>query len=56
MMKSGLPHFPPEVQQYIQTMSISPDKSAVDIIKLAETVTIEDTGKFYSHDGKEIPW
>jgi NAD(P)-dependent dehydrogenase (short-subunit alcohol dehydrogenase family) len=35
---------------------ISPEKSAHDLLKLADALELTDTGRFLNHDGAAIPW
>lgn len=35
---------------------MEPEESAGRLIKLATTVTAKSSGKFFRHDGEEIPW
>lgn len=35
---------------------LSPEKSAEGILTVIETSTLGDTGKFFNHAGRELPW
>ncbi|OSD04961.1 NAD-P-binding protein [Trametes coccinea BRFM310] len=35
---------------------LEPEESVAGILKVITSVTAEDSGKFFSHDGKTIPW
>ncbi len=35
---------------------LAPDKSAEGLITVIETATLGDTGKFFNHAGRELPW
>ncbi len=35
---------------------LSPEEAVSGIIKQIDKLTAEDTGKFYSYDGRELPW
>ncbi|KAI0070569.1 C-factor [Panus rudis PR-1116 ss-1] len=35
---------------------LEPSESVAGILKLATTVTTENSGKFYRYDGEELPW
>lgn len=36
--------------------TISTETSVIGLVAVIEKLTIEDTGKFYSHDGESLPW
>ena len=38
------------------TKKISPETSAVDCVKLFQSVSVEDAGAFFNHDGIKIPF
>lgn len=35
---------------------MEPEESVARLIKLATTATTKSSGKFFRHDGEEIPW
>ena len=39
-----------------QRAPLSPAESVGGLRKILESVTLKDSGKFFSHDGPEIPW
>jgi NAD(P)-dependent dehydrogenase (short-subunit alcohol dehydrogenase family) len=39
-----------------QRAPLSPAQSVEGMRKVLESVTLNDSGKFFSHDGTEVPW
>lgn len=60
MFKAGSKYImeqnPAAIEFFALTESISPDKSAEDLLDLFKGLTEESSGKFYSYDKSEIPW
>ena len=47
----------PSVEKHGSSMeSISAEKSAADVIKILNSLTVENTGVFFNHDGTPLPW
>ncbi|PRP79292.1 hypothetical protein PROFUN_12433 [Planoprotostelium fungivorum] len=47
---------PKEVQDYMYSMCITPEKSAVDVLSIIDRATPEQSGKFYQNTGEEMPF
>ncbi|PRP76013.1 hypothetical protein PROFUN_01729 [Planoprotostelium fungivorum] len=56
MLRSGIEKQPKEVQDYMYSMSITPEKSAVDVLSIIDRATPEQSGKFYQNTGEEMPF
>lgn len=39
-----------------QSAPVTPAQSAKGLISVIDSLTIEQTGKFYAYSGEEIPW
>jgi NAD(P)-dependent dehydrogenase (short-subunit alcohol dehydrogenase family) len=46
----------PDIGEYIKDISITPEVSVTDQLKLIDGLTKEQNGKFYSYTGDELVW
>ena len=46
----------PEVAKMVRGMSISVETSVADQIKVIDSLTKSDNGRFYSYDGSKLQW
>lgn len=55
-MNNALLSFPEELVAVFRPTLLSAEQSGKDVVKVVENLKAEDSGKFFSHDGTELPW
>ncbi|PRP86463.1 hypothetical protein PROFUN_05245 [Planoprotostelium fungivorum] len=56
MVKNGIKDGPQEIKDYMQSMSITPEQSAKDILSTIERATPDQSGGFYQWSGEQLPF